>query len=61
MFLCVSIACFLNFKKFIDFFLAALGGHCYIQPFSGCSEDSSLVVVYGLLIVMASLVAERGF
>ena len=52
------------FKKFIYFiylFLTALGLHCCTQAFSCCGEWGLLfVVVCGLLIVVASLVAEHG-
>ena len=43
------------------FFLAALGLRCCVQAFSSCSEQGLLFfVVHGLLIVVASLVAEHG-
>ena len=49
---------FLN--KFIYLFLAALGLHCFTRPFSGCGERGILfVAVRGLLIAVASLVAEH--
>ena len=52
---------FFFFNKFIYLFLAALGLHCCVQAFSSCSEQGLLfVVVRGLLIVVASLVAEHG-
>ena len=42
-------------------FLAALGLHCWVQAFSSCSEQGLLFVeVCGLLIAVASLVAEHG-
>ena len=42
------------------FFLAALGLRCCAQAFSSCSERGLLfVAVRGLLIVVASLVAEH--
>ena len=42
-------------------FLAALGLHCYARAFSICVEQGLLfVVVHGLLIAVASLVAEHG-
>ena len=42
-------------------FLAVLGLHCCIQAFSSCSEQGLLfIVVRGLLIAVASLVAEHG-
>ena len=43
---------------FIYLFLAALGLCCCARAFSSCGELG--VVVRGLLIVMASLVAEHG-
>ena len=55
---------FLFFKKFIYFvylFLAVLGLHCCPWAFSSCGEWGLLfVVVCGLLIAVASPVAERG-
>ena len=43
------------------FFLAALGLRCCTQAFSSCSELGLLfVVVRGLLIAVAFLVAEHG-
>ena len=42
-------------------FLAVLGLRCCAQAFSSCGEQGLLfVVVCGLLIVVASLVAEHG-
>ena len=42
-------------------FLAALGLHCFVRAFSSCGERGLLfVVVHGLLIAVASLVAEHG-
>ena len=52
-----------NFLEFIFIylFLAALGLHCCAQAFSSCGERGLLfVMVRGLLIVVASLVAEHG-
>ena len=41
-------------------FLAALGLHCCTQAFSSCSEQVLLfIAVQGLLIAVASLVAEH--
>ena len=41
--------------------MAVLGLHCCVQAFSSCSERGLLfVAVHGLLIVVASLVAEHG-
>ena len=46
---------------FIHLFLAALGLHCCVRAFSSGSEWGLLfVVVLGLLIEVASLVAEHG-
>ena len=43
------------------FFLVALGLHCCTQAFSSFGEQGlPFVVVCGLLIVVASLVAEHG-
>ena len=45
---------------FIYYFLAVLGLRCCAQPFSSCSERGLLfVAVRGLLIAVASLVAEN--
>ena len=49
------------FFVFFILFLAALGLRCCIRAFSSCGERGLLVVaVRGLLIVVASLVAEHG-
>ena len=41
--------------------LAALGLYCCVRAFSSCYEWEILfVAVHGLLIVVASLVAEQG-
>ena len=46
---------------FIYLFLAVLGLRCCAQAFSSCSEWGLLfVTVRGLLIVVATLVAEHG-
>ena len=46
---------------FIYLFLAALGLHCCAQAFSSCGERGLLfAAVRGLLIAVASLVAEHG-
>ena len=43
------------------FFLAALGLRCCVRAFSSCGEQELLfVAVHGLLIAVASLVAEHG-
>ena len=40
--------------------MAVLGLHCCVQAFSSCGEQGLLfVAVHGLLIVVASLVAEH--
>ena len=50
----------MNFGAFI-LFLAALGLCCCAQAFSSCGERGLLfVAVRGLLIAVASLVAEHG-
>ena len=47
--------------KFIYLFLAALGLRCCAQAFSSYGEQGLLfVAVRGLLIAVASLVAEHG-
>ena len=46
----------------IYLFLAALGLHCCVRAFSSCGKQGLLfVAVRGLLIAVASLVAEHGF
>ena len=61
----------LNFlSKFLNFiylfvclgvFLAVLGLRCCTRAFSSCGEQGLLfAAVHGLLIVLASLVAEHG-
>ena len=51
----------LLFLKFIYIFIAALGLCCCTWAFSSCGEQGLLfVAVRGLLIVVASLVAEHG-
>ena len=53
----------IEFHKFNLFilFLAALALHCGMWAFSSCGERGLLyVAVCGLLIVVASLVAEHG-
>ena len=53
---------FLSFSFFnLFFYLAALGLRCCTRAFSSCGERGLLfVVVRGLLIAVASLVAEHG-
>ena len=51
---------YLFIYKFIYLFLAVLGLCCCAWSFSSCGEQGLLfIVVRGLLIVVASLVAER--
>ena len=58
--LLVGILFFFFFNLFILLFLAALGLCCCTQAFSSCGERGLLFVeVHGLLIVVASLVAEH--
>ena len=54
---------FLEKKFFLKIcFVAVLGRHCCAQAFSSCGEWELLfVAVRGLLIAVASLVAEHGF
>ena len=58
----VTMMIFLNkFIYFIYLFLAVLGLRCCTRAFSSCGEQGLLfVAVSGLLIVVASLVAEQG-
>ena len=52
---------FCFFYKFIYLFLAALSLCCCTRAFSSCGEQGLLfVAVRGLLIAVASLVAEHG-
>ena len=56
-----SLFFFFKFIYFIYLFLAALGLRCCARAFSSCGEWGLLfIVVCGLLIVVASLVAEHG-
>ena len=60
---CICNSFHLFFNKFILFilFLSALGLCCSSWAFSSCSERGLLfVAVHGLLIAVASLVAEHG-
>ena len=51
---------FFNFYVFIYLFLVALGLRCCVRAFSSCIERALLfVVVRGLFIAAASLVAEH--
>ena len=56
------ILTFLFFSRYFLFiFLAALGLCCCVRAFSGCGEQGLLfVALCGLLIAVASLVAEHG-
>ena len=59
----VSIVTNIFFYKviYLFLFLAVLGLRCYAQAFSSWDEQGLLfVVVRGLLIAVASLVAEHG-
>ena len=48
-------------NKFIYLFMAVLGLRCCVRAFSSCGERGLLfVAVRGLLIAVASLVAEHG-
>ena len=52
---------FFNIIKLINLFMAALGLHCCVWAFCSCGEQGLLfIAVCGLLIVVASLVAEHG-
>ena len=52
---------FLKKNIFIYLLLAALGLHCCVRAFSTCGEQGLLfVAVRGLLVAVASLVAEHG-
>ena len=51
----------MQFGSSLYFFLAVLGLCCCARAFSSCGEQGlTLVAVHGLLIVVASLVAEHG-
>ena len=55
-----TILTFFFFYKLL--LLAALGLRCYAWAFSSCGERGLLfIAVRGLLIAVASLVAEHGF
>ena len=60
--MCVNSAYFILFYfKFIYLFSAVLGLRCCMRAFSSCGEWGLLFfVVRGLLVEVASLVAERG-
>ena len=51
----------ISFFKKINLFMAALGLRCCARAFSSCGEWGPLsIAVHGLLIAVASLVAEHG-
>ena len=53
--------CFLKYLFIYLLFLAALGLRYCVQAFSSCGEQGLLfIAVRGLLIAVASLVAEHG-
>ena len=55
------VCLFILFGLFIYLFMAALGVHCCARAISSRSERGLLcVAVCGLLIAVASLVAEHG-
>ena len=57
----LSLFLIYKFIYFIYLFLAALGLHCCARAFSSCGERGLLfVLVRGLLIAVASFVAEHG-
>ena len=50
------------FKKFIYSLWAVMGLHCCLRAFSSCGQQGLLLVmVHGLPLAVASLVAEHGF
>ena len=52
---------FFGLVLFFNLFLAALGLRCCVQAFSSCGERGLLfVALHGLLMAVASLVAEHG-
>ena len=55
------VVVFFNFIYLFIYFLAALGLHCCVRPFSSCGKWGLLfVAACRLLIAVASLVAEHG-
>ena len=59
--LCFPTCSFFFKLKKINLFLAVLGLHSCAQAFSSCGEQGLLfLAVRGLLIAVASLVAEHG-
>ena len=60
-FLFKALALIFLLMLILFFFLAVLGLHCCTPAFSSCGERGLLfVAVHGLLIAVASLVAEHG-
>ena len=58
---CNILFIFINLFILFYLFLAALALHCCVQVFSSCGERGLLfIAVHGLLIAVASLVAEHG-
>ena len=57
----LALVLFFFFFFLIYLFLAALGLRCCVQAFSSCGKRGLLfIAVRGLLIAVASLVAEHG-
>ena len=57
----LALLSFFYFLTLLFIFLAALGLCCCMQAFSSCGERGLLfIALHGLLIVVASLVAEHG-
>ena len=57
----LMMLCSLSYCAFFFFFLAVLGLRCCAWAFSSCGERGLLfIVVRGLLIVVASFVADHG-
>ena len=53
---------FFFIQLFIYLFLTVLGLHCCMRAFSSCGEQELLFIpLCGLIIAVASLVAEHGF
>ena len=58
---CIKQTFILKIYLFIYLFLAALGLRCCMRAFSSCGERGLLfLAVRGILIAVASLVAEHG-
>ena len=57
----LGLAFFFLINFLVFYFLAVLGFRCWVQAFSSCGERGLLfVAVRGLLIAVASFVAEHG-